>query len=238
MRIRTEPAIYKLENTLTKEIYVGGTRDAQSRKRHHFYDLRVGRHRNPKLQRDFYENGNVFEFVVLEYLPRHISDDVIVRREQEWIEFLNPYYNSKNAVKVFGSDLDLEKERKLAQQKGRIQSQEEKNKRAESVRLYWKTHQPKKISEWHKKMISTRLSGKGHPNFGKTTSEETKNKISMSLARTEYTFLNPQGDVITVQNLKQYCKNNNMPYNSVMCIVRGTRKQWRGWKFVHKEVVK
>ena len=113
MYLKPEPAIYKIENEQTGDFYIGGTRNVQARKRNHWYDLRKSRHRNPRLQ-EAHNLGNTFSFSVLEYLEESFTDDMIVRREQEWMEFLNPSDNGRNAIQKFGSDLELQKERKLA----------------------------------------------------------------------------------------------------------------------------
>lgn len=233
MDIKPYPAIYKLINLDNNKFYVGGTRNAQARKRHHFYDFRKGRHRNPKLQRD-YNLGHTFKFMILEYLDVDMTDDFIVRREQEWQDFLQPEYNSRNAIKVFGSDLELQRERKLA---GRItthtQSQAEKDKRAQSVKEYWKTHPPKVMpSEWVEQ-LKKRMKGTGHPNYGKSTPQEVKNKISTALCKYIYYFLSPEGEVIPIQNLRKYVEDNKMW--GFYDLKAGTIDSYRGWTFIRRE---
>ena len=240
MRIKPEPAIYKLENTITKSAYVGATRNAQNRKRDHLSDLRRGIHRNPNLQNDFIKFGSdvsIFDFVVLEYLPIQSSDDYIVRREQEWMDFLHPTYNSRRAIPKFGHDLDLEKERHLSTQKGRVQSEAEKEKRKASMMLYWETHERPKITDYHKQMISQKLSGSGHPNWGRKTPKRVRDAISNSVAKIVYTFISPDGKIITFKNMKRFCEENSLYENGLRRAMNGTKTEYIGWVFVEKRMV-
>src|SRR3990167_11095602 len=154
--IKKQPAIYKLQSKKTGEIYIGGTKNAQGRKRQHDYDFGRTRHGNPKMQK-MYLDGDRFEFVVLEYLSDNLSDNDIVIREQEWKNFLNPTLNSRNAIPLFGSDVYLAKERKMSGKRTTPQTEEEKKKRAESVKRYWETHERRKLTPEERARITERL---------------------------------------------------------------------------------
>lgn len=237
MRIRPEPAIYKFENVITKDFYVGATRNAQNRRRDHYSDLKLERHRNPKLQDDFLSLGkdcSLFEFTVLEYLDLGVTDHQIVQREQAWMDFLHPTYNSRNALPKYGHDLDLEKQRRLAGRRGEAQSQEEKDKRAAAVRAFWKVNPPKIISEYQRKMISERMSGDKHPLWGKPVSEERKKRIADGVSKVEYTFIDPNGNTFIFRNMENFRKEHHFGNKTMSALMKGLLPEHKGWKFVSK----
>lgn len=233
MYIKPEPGIYKLENEVTQEIYIGTSRNLQGRKRQHYYDLRKNRHRNPKIQ-EMYNLGHQLSFSVLEHLPPSYSDDDLVRREQEWIDFLHPTLNSRNAIPKFGSDLFLQKERKLAGKVGRRQSQEERDKRAQSVREYWKVHPPKKMPLEFVERLKTRMRGENHFMFGKSHTQETKDKIANTLCKNNYTFLSPEGQEVVTGNLKRFSADTGL-WKSAYDLSKGKIKEYKGWRFLRTE---
>lgn len=240
MRIKPEPAIYKLENVVTGDFYVGATRNAQNRRRDHYSDLKLERHRNPKLQDDFLSLGkdcSLFEFVVLEYLEPGVSDHQIVQREQAWMNFLHPTYNSRNALPKYGHDLDLEKPRHLAGRRGEKQTQDEKDKRAAAVRAFWKVNPPKIISEYQRNAISEKMSGDKHPLWGKPVSDERKKKISDGVSKVEYTFIDPNGDTVVFRNMNKFRKEHHIGNKTLSYMMRGLIAEHKGWKFVSKKFV-
>lgn len=233
---KAKPAIYKIENIQTHEIYLGATKNAQNRKRGHFYDLRNRRHRNPKLQADFDASGgdlNSFDFVVLEYLDDSLSDTEILNREQAWMDFLHPAYNSRNALPKYGSDYELERERKLAGKSTYVESPEAKERRMNSVREYWKTH-TKVLTEEHKKIISERMKGENHPQYGKTVPEERRKRIAAGVSKVEYKLLSPTGEEVVAVNLKQFCKDNDLSEPRMYELARGLLKSVKGWRLISK----
>jgi group I intron endonuclease len=237
MKIRPEPAIYKFQNVISGDSYIGCTRNARNRKNDHYLDLKKNKHRNPKLQEDFNRlegNTSSFEFVVLEYFPIGTPDNELIRREQEWMDFLRPFYNSRRALPKFGHDLDLEKERFLSTRKGRKQTQEEKKRRGESIRAYWAKNPPKKISDEHRRAISEKMSGEKHHNWGKKTPENVRNKISNAVSSVLYTFYNPNKEEVSFRNLKRFCEENNLSETCLREVMRGRRKHHKGWVFVEK----
>ncbi len=234
--INKQPAIYKLQSKQTGEIYIGGTRNAQGRNRQHDYDLRKSRHCNPNIQQ-MYLDGDRFEFVVLEYLPTEISDDGIVRREQEWRNFLKPTLNSRNAIPLFGSDLYLSKQRKLSGKRTTPQSEDEKKRRAESVKKYWDTHEHRKLSQEEKDIISERVSGENHPRWGAITPEERKKRISDGVSQYVYTFISPSGEEIEVRSVRRFARENHLSENWMREVANGIRKSNSGWVLKEKVYV-
>ena len=60
--------IYKIENQITKDIYIGSSVNLNNRKSRHFKDLEKSKHHSIILQRaiDKYKIEN-FKFIVIEY---------------------------------------------------------------------------------------------------------------------------------------------------------------------------
>ena len=84
-------AIYKIQNKITGEMYVGCTSDFERRKYEHLNALYRGQHPNSRLQKawdNFQENN--FSFEILEQVA---SDSELFPKEQHYIELLQPDYN-------------------------------------------------------------------------------------------------------------------------------------------------
>lgn len=90
--------VYKIENTLTNDLYIGGTTNFQNRKDIHRFHLRRNSHKNSPLQTAWNQYGeSKFVFSILEQLS---EEDNLLQREQFYITSLNPAYN---ICKIAGS---------------------------------------------------------------------------------------------------------------------------------------
>lgn len=84
--------IYKIVNLINNKIYIGSSKNLQHRKRQHFSDLRLNKHRNEHLQRSYNKHGlENFSFTVVEYC----NIDILLEREKYYIELCNPEYNMR-----------------------------------------------------------------------------------------------------------------------------------------------
>lgn len=81
--------IYKISNDTNDFIYVGSTKDYESRKLYHIDDLKNKKHSNYKIQRD-YNKGFVFQFSVIEEVK---TDAELLKRKQYYIDLMKPKYN-------------------------------------------------------------------------------------------------------------------------------------------------
>ncbi|QGZ15810.1 homing endonuclease [Acinetobacter phage vB_AbaM_Kimel] len=100
-----ESGIYKIENTKTGKCYVGSAKNFKSRWARHFKDLENGCHSSIKLQRSYNKHGrDVFITCILEELP--YSKDIIIDRENYWMQKLNSKENGYNiADAAFGDTI-------------------------------------------------------------------------------------------------------------------------------------
>lgn len=147
--------IYKIENTITNQIYIGSTKNLNKRKNEHFAALRGNRHCNIKLQRSVNKYGiDVFIFEIIEM----VDPCTVIQREQHWLDLLKPQLNIclvANSVK--GIPRTKEWADKIS-----------------------KSNKGKKMSEESKVKMSLAKVGKTPPNKGIPHSPATKFKISQS----------------------------------------------------------
>ena len=83
--------VYKIVNKVNGKIYVGSSKDIETRWRNHKSALNDGTHANPHLQRawDKYKAHN-FSFEIIE----ECSLDTRFEREQHYLNTLNPFDNN------------------------------------------------------------------------------------------------------------------------------------------------
>lgn len=87
-------AVYKIVNTVTKDSYIGSSKDVMKRWRSHKSPSAWKRNPNIPLYRDMQKYGvDAFRFQILApVVPEHLKDV-----EQEPIEMLHPAYNDRRA---------------------------------------------------------------------------------------------------------------------------------------------
>lgn len=64
----------------------------------------------------------------------------------------------------------------------------------------------------------------------KEISEAGRNNISESRAKKTYTLISPEGDITHINNLKNFCKNNNLNNSNLYRVVNGKSKSHKGWR--------
>ena len=79
-----------------------------------------------------------------------------------------------------------------------------------------------------RKKISESNKGKKGWNKGIPCSDSNKKAISEKNSRS-YSLINPEGKVIKLKNLIQFCKDNELDINCMRHVVAGRNKQHRGW---------
>ena len=84
--------VYKITNIITGELYIGSSKDIESRYASHRSLSAHKRHPNSKLYKDMSKYGrDNFTIEVIE------ETDNLKEREQYWIEYLKPSYNNNRA---------------------------------------------------------------------------------------------------------------------------------------------
>lgn len=154
--------IYKIENIVNHKIYIGQSKDIESRWEHHKWELNNHRHPNNYLQKAWDKYGEdtfIFEIVEL------CDESVIDVKEQEYIKLFQSlsYLNGYNLDS--GGNLN------------KHHSQETKDKIRDK-------HLGKIISEETRKKISQnrkgKCCGKQHYNYGKSMPKELKERLTQS----------------------------------------------------------
>ena len=104
--------VYKITNTITGDFYIGSSNDVKRRWVEHKKPSTWNSNPNKQLYQDMQKFGvNGFVFEVLE----EVEAEKLKEKEQEFIETLNPTYNSNRAN---GWDIEkCKKSRKKAQNK-------------------------------------------------------------------------------------------------------------------------
>ncbi len=82
--------IYSILNILNNKIYIGSSYDIYNRFYKHLNDLKANRHHCKHLQNAYNKYGNIFQLEIIEIC----SKEKLIEREQCWIDFFNPEYNS------------------------------------------------------------------------------------------------------------------------------------------------
>ena len=107
--------IYKIENQITKDIYIGSSVHLINRKSRHFKDLEKQIHHSIILQRAVNKYGiENFKFIILE----KCNKEFLLIREQFYLDTLQPLYNilsnAGNSLGHIVSEQTKEKNRKYA----------------------------------------------------------------------------------------------------------------------------
>ena len=89
-KTKTLIGVYKIENTLTGDFYIGSSENIHSRLWQHQNKLKLGKHKNIHLQRAYNKYGqSEFEYRIL----LQCEKSELLRYEQKLIDKLNPSYN-------------------------------------------------------------------------------------------------------------------------------------------------
>ncbi len=200
--------IYVILNTKNGHIYIGQTQDFRQRWRKHLSMLRRGCHDNRHLQSAWNKYGEqAFKFKKLEYCPvgqlnereQHYLDVYMAKNMcyNLAIDALSPSRGRKMSDEQRQRLSIINKGRKVSESTRLKQSEAGKNKspehieklRAASVgrKISEETRQKMRdgvklrppISEETRRKMSESKTGKKHPNFGKSLTEETRKKISL-----------------------------------------------------------
>lgn len=104
--------VYKIENIITNDLYVGSTVNFRDRKWRHFSDLSKGKHHSIILQRAYDKYGKEnFEISVLEECNR----DNLIDTENKYLTKLEPKYNiCRIANSTLGYKVTEETKQKLS----------------------------------------------------------------------------------------------------------------------------
>lgn len=161
--------VYIIKSVLYKnKIYIGSSVNFTVRKNEHLRDLRNGKHINKKLQRHANKYG--IEDLFFEILERVFDRNLIVEKEQYYLDFYDPYFNIlKKAYSPIGFKHSKESRAKISASRKGISYGPLSNEMR------------KKLSDIHKQnMTPERRKKISIALTGRPCSDETKNKIKLS----------------------------------------------------------
>jgi hypothetical protein len=159
--------------------------------------------------KDIYCNSHLYEAS-----RQRLSESLMGHPVSEETRAKISYYSSNRSEETLRKIGEASKGRKHTEEcKNYISQVLKGRKRSEETR--------RKISEG-KKGLPSHLRGRVMP-------EEHRKKIADSHAKT-YQFLNPEGELTTIVNLLNFCKENKMCTGGFYKLLNGTFKQYRGWR--------
>lgn len=149
--------IYRIKNTITGKCYIGSAVDIKDRWDKHNNALNKNKHHSIKLQRSYNKHGvNNFIFEIIKECEP--VKEIMLEREQHYIDLYDSYYNGYNCTKNAGSTLGY---RHTDDTKKKISIKQTGKKHSEETKLIW-SQQRKGKNVWSK---------------GKVLTKETKEKM-------------------------------------------------------------
>lgn len=131
--------VYKITNTVTKDFYIGSSKDVKHRWENHKCPSNWKKQPNNPLYQDMQKYGvDKFDFQIL----ANVEPEQLKEKEQEFIEMLKPTYNNRRAN---GLDVERQKEYKKEYR------QSEKGK--EYHKEYQQSDKYKKCQKKYKKQL-------------------------------------------------------------------------------------
>lgn len=235
--------IYQILCIPTGKVYIGSAVDLWNRRRLHFNDLqnKSGRtHHSRYLQRAWAKYGeDAFTFIVLEYCPR----EKLIEREQYYLDLYQAYEPDKgyNTARLAGSNLgnrpNEETRKKMsAASRGRKygpppQERRDRISAATKGRDHWtgRKHKPESIEKMRKVI---RLNPHTH------RAANTGDHVSAALAKRIDGFISPDGELVSIENMRSFCREHGLKQSAMYCLARGKQVQHQGWRHVNARLPK
>ena len=230
--------IYKIINAVNNKFYVGSAVNFEKRKARHIWRLRRGDHANKHLQAAWVKYGEAaFVFAVVQEVPEtedllavenvwlkeHVGKDYCYNLGTDATAPTRGWYGEKNPMwgKKF-THTESAKSRIRAASKARIQSEEEKAKRRQSM----KGHH---VSTATRAKISQTLSGEGNYWYGKKRPDHGE-KVSRAVVA-----IKPNGAMQEYPSISMLREEMGLKPPTVNRALKSgkplTRGPYKGWSF-------
>lgn len=251
--------VYRICKVANGRCYVGSALDVGARLYNHGWHLDRGTHRNRKLLNAYRKHGS--EAFVSELLETVAELQRLIEREQYWMDALGAYtsgYNlnpkaASNLGRVFGAEVrermaegarramadPAVKERHAAATKEAMRDPDVKRRTSEAARKRWadpeyraKMAAMRSDPAYKKRVVETSKVGRVVAAALMDAEEQSRRRAAKGKASSgSYAATSPAGDSCTIHNLKGFCRENGIPYDSAIGVVTGRMKRARGWKF-------
>lgn len=220
--------VYQIVNIETNERYIGSTKNFNSRKAHHLYELRKRKHRTKKLQCAYNEYGeDVFAFLILEYVQT--NRERRVEREQYWMDLLHPEYNEVLIARcsIPRSARTKEAKKKISiSMKKRWQDPEYRANYSKARKGKTSNRKGVKLSEETKEKIRQANLGENNPNYGKPKSQAFLDKM----VKTYKGAISPEGDIYSpIIGLSAFCRVFGLDTGQMSRVLNGKANSHKGW---------
>ena len=141
--------VYKIENTITGDLYIGSSKDIKTRWRKHKQPSTWKQHPNIQLYKDMQKYGiDKFRLQILE----QVMPEYLKQTEQEFIETLSPTYNQKNAK---GWNVERYKKRKKEYQStDKYKEVQRKNRQSDKGKEYNRKQARKDMKKYNNQLCS------------------------------------------------------------------------------------
>lgn len=211
--------IYKLTNRINGKGYVGVTNNYEKRMREHSYasnDYAISRairkhgwdSFNHEIIAQTECHVNAYRVLEPKYIAEHDTKD-------------SGYNLTDGGEGTLGYSPSSDARNKMSEaKKGKTLSEDHKRKISES-------NMGRKVHDETKQKISAKL--KGNKNFeGKSHSNCTKSILSKQKAKT-WDVVDPDGNHITVTNMRKFCLDNNLHHSAMSRVMSGKQKKHKGY---------
>jgi group I intron endonuclease len=215
--------VYKIINKITSDIYIGKTTNPISvRFNRHCYLASLGS--DTYLHRAIRKYGqDNFEVTFLE---EYENLELLNEGEKCWINNLKPNYNM--TIGGDGGDTSASESYK------EYMKLRSKLITGELNPFYGKRHTTETKQKISKSKLGTILSEEtkqkiSKSNLGKKMSRESVEKTRLKNSKTYY-LISPSGEPITVTNLSEYCRMNNLDQRNMNNMYNGVYKSSKGYR--------
>lgn len=196
--------------TVNEKQYLGRTSNFERRKRDHLRMLRNNTHPNSHLQNVFDKYGEEsFLFELIEEINDHLLLPALEQKYLDELDYARCYNISKDST-------------------GGVY---QNGKKTGNYGKFASLETRQKLSDSHKgiKQSAEQIQKRVAKLKGKKRSKEIVEKMKEIKAK-KYRMISPAGIVFEVKNLKNFCQENNLNYNSMHDVSRNKRSSCYGWK--------
>lgn len=229
--------IYKITNDVNNKIYVGQTwKTAKERFDRHCAEARWRKTKDMPIVLAIKKYGkDRFKITIVEEC-NGCTQLQLDNREVFWAKELNAFSPNGYNLKAGQSRgiLSEETKKKIGESnKGKKRSPETVEKLRVSHLGYVVTDEAKKkLSNFNKgKKLSDNHKNKiAISNTGKIRTEEAKEKMRAKKLRFFYCITAPNGEVFNVNNLMEFCRQNNLNAGHMSSVANSTKLHYKNWR--------
>jgi group I intron endonuclease len=227
--------IYGIKNIKTNQYYIGSTRKLNNRVKTHITRLERQEHHSPFLQKDWNDNKNNFEFILLE---RILNEKNILEREQWWIDNTDSFYN---ICKIAGTSLGVKRTEEYKKKiSDSLMGVKHPPERCKQKSIYQTGRKHKKYSDEGRKNCSDAqkklyMNGYIHPNKGKKHSEDRKKEIGVKSSKPIIQYDINDNFVKEWNSIKDATTNGGFCSSGIIDCLKNRKEKYKNFKWIYKK---